>query len=171
MKGLSSEVSCVANGSRFVYKTGVKQSVSKLPSLETVRTVVRAVCEKQPVARVQAFGSLVNGVPNAASDVDLLVEFLTDVHVGLLEMGALKEDLEERLGCPVDLVSRAAVEKSRNPYRRRSILAAPVTVYAANDYDETPFEGGRLVSCSREPARGLGMRWHSEMPRAGSRLQ
>jgi len=98
--------------------------------LDTVRTVVRAVCENQPVARVQAFGSLVNGVPHAASDVDLLVEFLPDAHVGLLEMGALQEDLEERLGCSVDLVSRAAIEKSRNPFRRRSILAAPVTVYA-----------------------------------------
>jgi predicted nucleotidyltransferase len=91
---------------------------------------VREVCEKHAVLRVQVFGSLASGVPHAESDVDLLVEFLPDAHVGLLEMGALKEDLEERLGCSVDLVSRAAVEKSRNPYRRRSILAAPVTVYA-----------------------------------------
>lgn len=130
MNALSSRISRVANSAGFDYKTDVNQSVSKLPSLETVRAVVRAVCEEQPVLRVQAFGSLVNGVPHAGSDVDLLVEFLPDVHVGLLEMGALKEDLEERLGCSVDLVSRAAVEKSRNPYRRRSILAAPVTVYA-----------------------------------------
>jgi uncharacterized protein len=123
-------ISCVANSAGFVYKTAVNQSSSKPPSLETVRAAVRAVCEKRPVARVQAFGSLVNGVPHAASDVDLLVEFLPDVPVGLLEMGALKEDLEERLGCSVDLVSRTAVERSRNPYRRRSILAAPMTVYA-----------------------------------------
>jgi len=95
-----------------------------------VKAVVRAVCEKQPVARVQAFGSLVSGVPHAESDVDLLVEFLPGARVGLLEMGALKEDLEERLGCSVDLVSRVAVERSRNPYRRRSILSAPMTVYA-----------------------------------------
>jgi predicted nucleotidyltransferase len=67
--------------------------------------------------RVQAFGSLVNGVPHAGSDIDLLVEFQPNTRIGLLEMGALKEDLEERLGCSVDLVSRAAVEKSRNPYR------------------------------------------------------
>ena len=96
----------------------------------SIRAMVRAVCEHRPVARVQAFGSLVNGVPHAESDVDLLVEFLPGAQVGLLEMGAMKEDLEERLGCSVDLVSRVAVEKSRNPYRRRSILAAPMTVYA-----------------------------------------
>jgi predicted nucleotidyltransferase len=98
--------------------------------LETVRAVVRAICENRPVARVEAFGSLVDGVPHDQSDVDLLVEFLPGARVGLFEMGALKEELEERLGCSVDLVSRAAVENSRNPYRRRSILSAPVTIYA-----------------------------------------
>ena len=103
---------------------------STLPSLETVQTVVRAVCEKQPVTRVEAFGSLVNGGSQAQSDVDLLVEFMPGSRIGLLAMGALKEELEERLGCSVDLVSRAAVEKSHNPYRRRSILAAPMLVYA-----------------------------------------
>jgi len=103
---------------------------STLPSLETVQTVVRAVCEKQPVTRVEAFGSLVNGGSHAQSDVDLLVEFAPGSRIGLLAMGAMKEDLEERLGCSVDLVSRAAVEKSHNPYRRCSILAAPTIVYA-----------------------------------------
>jgi hypothetical protein len=42
----------------------------------------------------------------------------------------LKEDLEQQLGVAVDLLSRPAVERSRNPYRRRSILADPITVYA-----------------------------------------
>jgi predicted nucleotidyltransferase len=51
----------------------------------------------QPVTRVQAFGSLVNGVPHAGSDIDLLVEFQPNTRIGLLAMGALKEDLEERL--------------------------------------------------------------------------
>jgi predicted nucleotidyltransferase len=43
---------------------------------------------------------------------------------------SLKEELEERLGCPVDLLSRPAVERSRNPYRRRSILENLISVYA-----------------------------------------
>jgi predicted nucleotidyltransferase len=120
----------VANRVAFDYKIGVKRSSSSLPSLETIKSVVRAVCESQPVARVQMFGSMVDGVPHGRSDVDLLVEFLPGARIGLLEMGALKEELEERLGCSVDLVSRAAVESSRNPHRRRAILAAPVTLYA-----------------------------------------
>jgi predicted nucleotidyltransferase len=99
-------------------------------SMETLRKVVRTVCERRPVARVQLFGSIAQGRATQDSDVDLLVEFLPGARVGLLEMGGLKEDLEAQLGQAVDLVSRKAVEKSRNAYRRRSILASPVTVYA-----------------------------------------
>jgi predicted nucleotidyltransferase len=99
-------------------------------SLETLRQTVRAVCEHRPVARVELFGSFAQGCATQDSDVDLMVEFLPDAHVGLFAMGGLKEDLEARLGRAVDLVSRKAVEKSRNAYRRRSILASPVTVYA-----------------------------------------
>jgi uncharacterized protein len=108
----------------------VTTTLANPPSLEAVREAVRSVCEHQPIARVQLFGSLAEGKARPGSDVDLLVEFAPDAHVGLLEMGGLKEDLEERLGCRVDLVSRAAVEKSRNPYRRRAILASSLTIYA-----------------------------------------
>jgi predicted nucleotidyltransferase len=69
------------------------------------------------------------GESGIGSDVDLLVEFLPGSNIGLFEMGALKEDLEERLGCQVDLLSRRAVEHSRNPIRRAAILAQPIPVY------------------------------------------
>ena len=99
-------------------------------SLTGLRSAVRAVCEKHPVARLEVFGSQAGGGSGAGSDVDLLVEFLPGAKPGLLEMGALQEDLEQKLGRRVDLLSRRAVEKSRNAYRRRAILARPVTVYA-----------------------------------------
>lgn len=88
------------------------------------------VCESHMVARLEVFGSRADGTARADSDVDLLVEFLPDAKVGLFEMGALQDALEQRLGCRVDLLSRQAVEKSRNAYRRRAILAAPVALYA-----------------------------------------
>lgn len=100
------------------------------PSLEEVRTAVQSACSHRPVSRVEVFGSLVQGNTHAGSDVDLLVEFIPGNTVGLFEMGSLKEDLEEKLGCHVDLISRKAIEKSANPYRRKSILANLLTVYA-----------------------------------------
>jgi uncharacterized protein len=97
---------------------------------QSVSEAIRPVCERHAVARLEMFGSQTTGQARIDSDVDFLVEFLPNTKAGLLEMGGLKEDLEQSLGRPVDLLSRAAVERSRNPYRRRSILAAPVTVYA-----------------------------------------
>lgn len=98
--------------------------------LTQIRSVVGSVCAKHPVARLEIFGSRAGGAARADSDVDLLVEFLPDANPGLLEMGALQADLEDQLGCRVDLLTRPAVERSRNAYRRKSILASPVTVYA-----------------------------------------
>jgi predicted nucleotidyltransferase len=100
------------------------------PTLDEIRAVIRAVCENSRVARVELFRSVARAGGRAGSDVDLLVEFLPDSDIGLFEMGALKEDLEDRLGCRVDLVSRGAVVRSRNPIRRVAILAHPISVYA-----------------------------------------
>lgn len=100
------------------------------PRLDEIRAAVRAVCNGRGVGRVDLFGSVARGEHGPGSDVDLLVEFLPGSDIGLFEMGALKEDLEERLGCRVDLVSRRAVERSRNPIRRAAILAHSVPLYA-----------------------------------------
>ena len=101
------------------------------PPLEKISAVVRSVCENRGVARVDLFGSLARGTGRNGSDVDLLVEFLPGSDIGLFEMGGLKEDLEERLGCRVDLVSRRAVERSRNPIRRQAILSSAQVLYEA----------------------------------------
>jgi predicted nucleotidyltransferase len=108
----------------------VRTAAAKRFSLAELRAAVRPVCEKHPVARLEVFGSQAHGRVRAGSDVDLLVEFLPDANPGLFEMGALQEALEQQLGCRVDLLSRRAVEKSRNLFRRRSILDRPVAVYA-----------------------------------------
>lgn len=97
---------------------------------ELIQAALREIGPKYHVREVEVFGSVARGDAHEDSDIDLLVEFLPDTKVGLFEMGGLKEDLEERLGCRVDLLERHAVERSRNPYRRAAILAAPISVYA-----------------------------------------
>ena len=106
------------------------EQLPKPPSLDELRAAVHSVCQARAVARMEVFGSLAQGTSRPGSDVDLIVEFLPDANIGLFEMGELKEELEDRLGCPVDLLSRRAVENSRNPIRRRVILSNPVTIYA-----------------------------------------
>ncbi len=108
----------------------MQDALSRRISFDTLHTVLRAVCAELPIARMEVFGSVARGEAGLNSDVDLMVEYLPGANAGLFEMGALKEDLEDRLGCHVDLLSRRAVERSRNLYRRRAILANPVTLYA-----------------------------------------
>jgi predicted nucleotidyltransferase len=107
----------------------MKAAIAAPLSLTDLKAVARDVCERHPVARLELFGSQVAGRMRPDSEVDLLVEFVPGSKPGLLEMGALQDELEQQLGRKVDLLSRRAVEKSRNAYRRRSILARPVTLY------------------------------------------
>jgi predicted nucleotidyltransferase len=111
---------------RFIF---MKLEAPHLPTLDQVREVVRPICQRHSVARLQVFGSLAANESHPGSDIDFLVEFLPGASIGLFEMGGLKEDLEDQLGCPVDVVTRRAVEHSPNSFRRSSILASPITVY------------------------------------------
>ena len=47
------------------------------------------------------------------------------------DLFALEDELTAVLGCPVDLVERAAVERSQNPFRRTAILESARPVYQA----------------------------------------
>ncbi len=105
------------------------RNYSPAPTLDAIRAGVRAICKSRAVAKVDLFGSLARGRGQVGSDIDLLIEFLPGNQIGLFEMGALKEDLEERLGCRVDLVTRSAIERSRNPTRRTAILAHAIPIY------------------------------------------
>jgi hypothetical protein len=64
------------------------------------------------------------------SDVDLLCSLRPDVKCGLFEWVALKLDLEQLFGRPVDPVSRRGLERSRSPYCRNEIMqtALPLCV-------------------------------------------
>jgi hypothetical protein len=109
---------------------GVKSDAASPLSLADLRSAVQGVCARHPVARLELFGSQASGRTHDASDVDLLVESLPGAKPGLLEMGALQDELQQRLGRKVDLVSRRAIERSRNAYRRRAILGRPAPLYA-----------------------------------------
>ena len=58
----------------------------------------------QPVVRVWLFGSCSRGEERADSDVDILVQYDTNVKVGLLTIGGIYMDLKELLNREIDLV-------------------------------------------------------------------
>lgn len=58
----------------------------------------------QPVLKAWLFGSYARGEETPESDVDLLVEFDHSSPIGLFSYARMWRELQERLGCDVDLV-------------------------------------------------------------------
>jgi hypothetical protein len=90
---------------------------------------VRRFCRERGIARLELFGSALRDDFRDDSDVDLLATIRPGIKCGLFEWVDLKEGLEQIFGRPVDLVSRRAIERSRNPYRKHAILARTEPLY------------------------------------------
>jgi len=93
------------------------------------RQAIEALCRKYAVRRLVLFGSAgTDHFDEATSDIDFLVEF-DDAPVSRFDAYfGLKEDLEALIGCPVDLVSTAALD---NPYFAESVASTSRELYAA----------------------------------------
>ncbi len=87
-------------------------------------------CRERGIARLELFGSALRDDFRDDSDVDLLATLRNDARPTLLDWADMQEKLAEMLGRPVDLVSRRAIERSRNRYRKHSILSTVTPIYA-----------------------------------------
>ena len=77
---------------------------------------IRQLARKHGGVKLRVFGSYAAGEANETSDLDLLVRF--EPGKDLLDLVALKQDLEELLGRQVDVVEEDAL----NPYIRDKVL-------------------------------------------------
>ncbi len=87
-------------------------------------------CQQRGIARLELFGSALGDDFRNDSDVDLLATLRGDANPTLLDWADMQEKLAEMFGRPVDLVSRRAIERSRNLYRKHSILSTATQIYA-----------------------------------------
>ena len=71
--------------------------------LQERRTQVLAIAAKHVAYNVRVFGSVARHDADSASDIDLLVDM--EPERSLLDLGGLLMDLQELLGCPVDVVT------------------------------------------------------------------
>ncbi|HEV7457314.1 MAG TPA: nucleotidyltransferase domain-containing protein [Roseococcus sp.] len=104
-----------------------------IAELEAKREELAALCHRFGVARLELFGSAARGADFAPerSDLDFLVTLTPPRRHDLGALLALREALEALFHRPVDLLEREAIEASRNPIRRRRILAEARPLYAA----------------------------------------
>jgi len=99
------------------------------PSIDEISRRIPSFCQHHGIARVEVFGSVATGEALPGSDLDLMVTFRPGVEPGL-DFFAMQDELEQILGCPVDLLTRRSVERGDNPIRRQSILKSAREVYA-----------------------------------------
>lgn len=81
---------------------------------KTVQATITPYLRRYNVTKADLFGSIVRGELTSKSDVDLLVELPREA--SLLDFIGLKQDLEDALGCSVDLVEYEAIKPRLKQY-------------------------------------------------------
>ena len=69
--------------------------------LNELRPEVLAVAHRHGASNLRIYGSIAKGQEHAGSDLDLLVDLAADQ--SLLGLISLRQELEDLLGCPVDV--------------------------------------------------------------------
>ena len=88
--------------------------------------IAAPACSTYGVKRLELFGSLARGDNTAGSDIDLLVEFGDPQRSPAKRFFGLLHDLEDSLGCTVDLLTFSGL---RNPYFKRRVEREKFTIY------------------------------------------
>ncbi|HEX8411492.1 MAG TPA: nucleotidyltransferase domain-containing protein [Thermoanaerobaculia bacterium] len=92
---------------------------------------LRDFCQRWKITEFSLFGSAVREDFRPDSDVDVLVSFAADAEWSLFDHVHMQDELREIFGRDVDLLTRRAVERSLNRFRRESILSTAVQLDVA----------------------------------------
>ncbi len=92
------------------------------PQITVRRDQIVNVARRHGATTVRVFGSSVRGEAGPASDVDLLITL--DPRSSLLDLVAIKQELEDLLGKNVDVVTEASL----SPYIRDQILREAIAI-------------------------------------------
>ena len=79
-------------------------------TIEEIKKTVAEIAPQYNLKKVTLFGSRANGTATENSDVDLIVDF--SVPISLMDISALKIDLEEIFGISVDIITRRSLKGS-----------------------------------------------------------
>jgi uncharacterized protein len=99
----------------------------QLGSAQIDETELADLCRRYCVRELSLFGSAARGEMRPDSDIDLLVEFLPDAAIDLVDYAGMMLDLSHLLGRKVDLVSKNGLK----PLIRASVLGEARLLYAA----------------------------------------
>ena len=97
------------------------------PRLGLDHTRIADFCRRWKINELAVFGSALRDDFGEDSDVDVLVVFSPDAHVGLIGFSKMQLELSEIVGRSVDLVTKGGLR----PLIRDAVLAEAETLYAA----------------------------------------
>jgi uncharacterized protein len=86
---------------------------------EKLRGMLPELRQRYPIAYLGVFGSWVRGEQQAASDLDLLVDF--DGPIDLFAFERLQDEIAQRLGMRVDLVHRPGLKPAIGEHVLREV--------------------------------------------------
>lgn len=93
--------------------------------LQEKREEILGLATKYGAYNVRIFGSVARGEADSASDIDFLVEL--EPGRSLLDLGGLLMELQELLGCPVDVVT----DKGLRSRIREQVLCEAIPLWEA----------------------------------------
>jgi uncharacterized protein len=110
----SDAVSNIKRAIEMVIKSEVELNVEKL------KKELLPILKRHQVSRAGVFGSVAEGTSRETSDIDFLVEFKGEK--SLLDLVALKLDLESRVNRKIDILTYKAL----NPLIKKKVLSQEV---------------------------------------------
>jgi uncharacterized protein len=102
-------------------------SVLHLGSMEIDGPSLVEVCRRYGVRELSLFGSAARGEMRPESDIDIMVEFESDVRIGLIRFESLADELELLVRRRVDLVTKHGLK----PWVRPGVLKDARVIYPA----------------------------------------
>ena len=99
--------------------------------IDIPREDISEFCKKWEISEFSLFGSVLGENFSGDSDIDVLVTFNDNSGHTLFDLVRMQDELEGIFGRKVDIVSRRAIEFSRNYLRKKAILESAEAVYAA----------------------------------------
>jgi predicted nucleotidyltransferase len=100
--------------------TKAPASTKPSDSLRNHRAAVRSIVAAHRASNARVFGSVARGVDDERSDLDILIDPTPDTT--LFDIGAIRHELRQLLGTPVDLLTPNAL-----PDRIRDAVLAEAT--------------------------------------------
>ena len=95
-----------------MFTATMKEGFSVMRQLERIRQMkneIQDIAQRHNAERIFVFGSCARGEETPESDIDFLADFNEDA--SLFDHAGLEIDLEDMLGCKVDVVSLGRLSK------------------------------------------------------------